>query len=146
MSRKAIAQEVLKRLRLGEPLGEELLRKFIRHLPELYDTTNGYDDFAQLRADVFSAYRIDRADKLVGFDLGACWGAMFSEESGSVHWGKQVTALMVENAELRGLVKDMFELLDGLEGCDLDCKHQHYGCIGDCYYFNAMRELGIEVD
>ena len=51
----------------------------------------------------------------------------------------------VENAKLRELVRDMGELLDVLSECDMVCEHYHDGCIGDCYYVNARRELGIEV-
>ncbi len=54
--------------------------------------------------------------------------------------------LQAENARLRELVMDMGELLDVLTECDLACKHYHDGCIGDCYYVNARRELGVEVD
>jgi hypothetical protein len=53
--------------------------------------------------------------------------------------------LASENTKLRGLVKDMGELLDVLSDCDMVCEHYHDGCIGDCYYVNARRELGIEV-
>lgn len=57
----------------------------------------------------------------------------------------EIHELRVANAKLRELVKDMGELLDMLAGCDLDCKHYHRGCIGDCYYVNARRELGVEL-
>lgn len=107
MSRKYITREVLKRLRLGEPLGEELIRKFIRFLPELYKDSNGYDDFAKLRHDVFSAFRYDHADRLIGFDLGACWGAISEEESVSLDYAQEITSLRVENSKLRELVRDM---------------------------------------
>ena len=53
--------------------------------------------------------------------------------------------LVAENQKLRELVRDMGELLDVLSECDLACKHYHDGCIGDCYYVNARRELGVEV-
>ncbi len=108
MSRKYIAREVLKRLQLGEPLGEELIRKFIRFLPELYKDSNGYDDFAKLRHDVFSAYRYDHADRLIGFDLGACWGAISEEESVSLDYAQAITSLQVNNSKLRELVRDMW--------------------------------------
>lgn len=108
MSRKYIAREVLKRLRLGEPLGEELIRKFIRFLPELYENSNGYDDFAKLRHDVFSAFRHDHADRLIGFDLGVCLGAISEEESVSLDYAQEITSLWVDNSKLRELVRDMW--------------------------------------
>lgn len=107
MSRKYIAREVLKRLRLGEPLGEELIRKFIRFLPELYRDSNGFDDFAKLRHDVFSAFRYDHADKLIGFDLGVCWGAISEEESVSLDYAQEITSLRVNNYKLRQLVNGL---------------------------------------
>lgn len=58
---------------------------------------------------------------------------------------RQADALLAENSKLRELVRDMGELLDVLTECDLACKHYHDGCIGDCYYVNARRELGVEV-
>ena len=109
MSRKYIAREVLKRLRLGEPLGEELIRKFIRFLPELYENSNGYDDIAKLRHDVFSAFRYDHADRLIGFDLGVCWGAISEEESVSLDYAQEITSLRVDNSKLRELVRDMWD-------------------------------------
>lgn len=54
--------------------------------------------------------------------------------------------LLCENEKLRQLVRDMGELLDVLTECDLACRHYCDGCIGDCYYVNARRELGVEVD
>lgn len=57
---------------------------------------------------------------------------------------RDASRLYEENAKLRGLVIDMGELLDVLTECDLACKHYHDGCIGDCYYVNARRELGVE--
>ena len=54
--------------------------------------------------------------------------------------------LLCENEKLRELVRDMGELLDVLTECDLACRHYHDGCIGDCYYVNARRELGVGVD
>ena len=50
-----------------------------------------------------------------------------------------------QTEKLRELVRDMGELLDVLTECDLACKHYHRGCIGDCYYVNTRRELGVEV-
>lgn len=144
MSRKYIAREVLKRLRLGEPLGEELIRKFIRFLPELYKDSNGYDDFAKLRHDVFSAFRHDHADRLIGFDLGACWGAISEEESVSLDYAQAITSLRVNNSKLR-------ELALGLKWCS-----ENYGCKDACPLYDKSepehcreerlwRELGIEV-
>lgn len=51
-----------------------------------------------------------------------------------------------EIVKLRELVRDMGELLDVLTECDLACKHYHDGCIGDYYYVNARRELGVTAD
>jgi hypothetical protein len=136
MSRKYIAREVLKRLRFGEPLGEELIRKFIRFLPELYKNSNGYDDFAKLRHDVFSAFRYDHADRLIGFDLGACWGAISEEESVSLDYAQEITSLQVNNAELRELVKSMY----------YDLTQMTFPPDWLTDYEADMRELGIEVD
>lgn len=139
MSRKYIAREVLKRLRLGEPLGEELIRKFIRFLPELYEDSNGYDDIATLRHDVFSAFRYDHADRLIGFDLGACWGAISEEESVSLDYAQAITSLRVENSKLRELVRHLYEYRQlyfktGIYPTDHGVTEQR------------MRELGVEVD
>ena len=57
-----------------------------------------------------------------------------------------IARLNAENDRLRELVRDMCELLDVLSECDMVCEHYHDGCIGDCYYVNARRDLGIEVD
>jgi len=143
MSRKYIAQEVLKRLRLGEPLGEELIRKFIRFLPELYKDSNGYDDFAKLRHDVFFAFRHDHADRLIGFDLGACWGAISEEESVSLDYAQAITSLQVNNAKLRELVTAQCECVKH-DDCN-ECVHYFES---KCMFpFESMyRELGIEVD
>lgn len=139
MSRKYIAREALKRLQLGEPLGEELIRKFIRFLPELYKDSNGYDDFAKLRHDVFSAFRHDHADRLIGFDLGACWGAISEEESVSLDYAQAITSLRVNNAKLRELVRHLYEYRQlyfktGIYPTDHGVTEQR------------MRELGVEVD
>lgn len=132
MSRKYIAREVLKRLQLGEPLGEELIRKFIRFLPELYKDSNGYDDFAELRHDVFSAFRHDHADRLIGFDLGACWGAISEEESVSLDYAQAITSLRVENSKLRELCASLYEfsMSEYPDGVELN-------------FADRMRELGI---
>lgn len=156
MSRKYIAREVLKRLRLGEPLGEELIRKFIRFLPELYEDSNGYDDFAKLRHYVFSAFRHDHADRLMGFDLGACWGAISEEESVSLDYAQEITSLRVNNSKLRELAKQMHICLTRPKVYDGE---QPYLTATECPYFtegacdyNAcafeqrMQELGVEVD
>lgn len=152
MSRKHIAREVLGRLRLGEPLGEELVRKFIRFLPELYKDSNGYDDFAKLRHDVFYAFRHDHADRLIGFDLGACWGAISEEESVSLDYAQEITSLRVSNSKLRELVRDMWRFTGTA------CK-KYPGLFdpaaqgGQMVQLNAidafeqrMRELGVDVD
>lgn len=140
MSRKYIAREVLKRLRLGEPLGEELIRKFIRFLPELYKDSNGYDDFAKLRHDVFSAFRHDHADRLIGFDLGACWGAISEEESVSLDYAQEITSLRVNNSKLRELLADAWDYIN--HPVDASWTHKKRkevrGSIGD-----RMRELGV---
>lgn len=138
MSRKYIAREVLKRLQLGEPLGEELIRKFIRFLPELYKDSNGYDDFAKLRHDVFSAFRYDHADRLIGFDLGACWGAISEEESVSLDYAQAITSLRVENSKLRELVQGLWFAAQYL-GMNPD------GATGSGFA-RQMRELGMELD
>jgi len=146
MSRKYIAREVLKRLRLGEPLGEELIRKFIRFLPELYKDSNGYDDFAKLRHDVFSAFRHDYADRLIGFDLGACWGAISEEESVSLDYAQEITSLWVDNSKLRELVRWMYRRMDE------SCAVQHPYAPTPINYDQLMqaqaraRELGVGVD
>ena len=59
---------------------------------------------------------------------------------------KRVDDLLTDNEKLRELAQDMGELLDVLSECELACKHYHDGCIDDCYYVNARRELGVEVD
>ena len=143
MSRKYIAREVLKRLRLGEPLGEELIKKFIRFLPELYKGSNGYDDFAKLRHDVFSAFRHDHADRLIGFDLGACWGAISKEESASLDYAQAITSLRINNSELRELVGDMWTYITEPVGKRNNLKERlaRFDGIGD-----RMRELGVEVE
>lgn len=143
MSRKYIAREVLKRLRLGEPLGEELIRKFIQFLPELYKDSNGYDDFAKLRHDVFSAFRHDHADRLIGFDLGACWGAISEEESVSLDYAQEITSLRISNSKLRELVRSVLVLRHDSVFKWLDAAMAEvYGTS-----FTAQaRELGIEVD
>lgn len=147
MSRKYIAREVLKRLRLGEPLGEELIRKFIRFLPELYEDSNGYDDFAKLRHDVFYAFRCDHADRLIGFDLGACWGAISEEESVSLDYAQAITSLRVNNAELRELVADFNKCLDTALYL---ASEAGYPVMPDQKLFDSlrprMRELGVEVE
>ena len=156
MSRKYIAREVLKRLRLGEPLGEELIRKFIRFLPELYENSNGYDDFAKLRHDVFSAFRYDHADRLIGFDLGACWGAISEEESVSLDYAQEITSLRVDNSKLRELVRQMHTCLTrpkvyaGASRPYLIATECPYFTQGVCDYNSCgfeqrMRELRIEV-
>ena len=48
--------------------------------------------------------------------------------------------------KLEELVWSMGKLLDVFTECDLACGHYHDGCIGDCYYVNARRELGIEAE
>lgn len=144
MSRKYIAREVLKRLRLGEPLGEELIRKFIRFLPELYKDSNGYDDFAKLRHDVFSAFRHDHADRLVGFDLGACWGAISEEESVSLdyaqtimNYAQVITSLRINNSKLRELCADLYaEMLTYSTAPNYNAS----------VWAVRLRELGVEVD
>ena len=151
MSRKYIAREVLKRLRLGEPLGEELIRKFIRFLPELYRDSNGYDDFAKLRHDVFSAFRHEHADRLIGFDLGVCWGAISEEESVSLDYAQEITSLRVNNSKLRELVRDMWEGYNDprCEDCPLKDKPACADCpicAREATVVDRMRELGIEVD
>ena len=151
MSRKYIAREVLKRLRLGEPLGEELIRKFIRFLPELYRDSNGYDDFAKLRHDVFSAFRHEHADRLIGFDLGVCWGAISEEESVSLDYAQEITSLRVNNSKLRELVRDMWEGYNDprCEDCPLKDKPACADCpicAREATVVDRMRELGIEVE
>jgi len=150
MSRKYIAREVLKRLRLGEPLGEELVMKFIRFLPELYKNSNGYDDFAKLRHDVFSAFRYDHADELIGFDLGACWGAISEEENVSLDYAQAITSLRVNNSKLRELLRDVYVLhwygVDCTECPWFDeCDNHGGGCPWLGIMHDHMRELGIEV-
>ena len=151
MSRKYVAREVLKRLRLGEPLGEELIRKFIRFLPELYRDSNGYDDFAKLRHDVFSAFRYDHADRLIGFDLGACWGAISEEESVSLDYAQEITSLRVNNSKLRELASLVSEYIshDRCEGCVIKTACNSYE-LDECWMTtklrNQLRELGAEVD
>lgn len=170
MSRKYIAREVLERLRLGEPLGEELIRKFIRFLPELYKDSNGYDDFAKLRHDVFSAFRYDHADRLIGFDLGVCWGAISEEESVSLDYAQAITSIRVNNSKLRELVKKLYSDCTGghyvvsCEGCEhayedyggyvpLDPDYcvfsdsdRYVGCWKQKRLEAEMRELGVKVD
>lgn len=152
MSRKYIAREVLKRLRLGEPLGEELIRKFIRFLPELYENSNGYDDLAKLRHDVFSAFRYDHADRLIGFDLGVCWGAISEEESVSLDYAQEITSLWVDNSKLRELVRDMWRftgaackkyprLFDPAAQAGMTVRPNAIDA-----FEQRMRELGVEVD
>lgn len=147
MSRKYIAREVLKKLRLGEPLGEELIRKFIRFLPELYKDSNGYDDFAKLRHDVFSAFRYDHADRLIGFDLGVCWGAISEEESVSLDYAQEITSLRVENSKLRELVRDMMRYY--FMPSTIDRKQRETELIERANELGVEEddgELGVEVD
>lgn len=156
MSRKYIAREVLKRLRLGEPLGEELIRKFIRFLPKLYRDSNGYDDFAKLRHDVFSAFRYGHADRLIGFDLGVCWGAISEEESVSLDYAQAITSLRINNAKLRGLAKQMHVCLTRPKVYDgehpyliaTECPYFTEGACdyNACGFERCLRELGVEVD
>ena len=151
MSRKYIAREVLKRLRLGEPLGEELIRKFIRFLPELYKNSNGYDDFAKLRHDVFSAFQHDHADRLIGFDLGVCCGAISEEESVSLDCAQEITSLWVDNSKLRELARLVSEYIshDRCEGCVVKTacnSHELDECWMTTKLRNKLRELGVEVD
>ena len=143
MSRKYIARDVLKRLRLGEPLGEELIRKFIRFLPELYEDSNGYDDFAKLRHEVFSAFRYDHADRLIGFDLGACWGAISEEESVSLDYAQEITSLRVNNSKLRELVRDMWDFYCVMPDEPHSSKEEIDFSIE---VWKRMRELRIEVE
>jgi hypothetical protein len=148
MSRKYIAREVLKRLRLGEPLGEELIRKFIRFLPELYKDSNGYDDFAKLRHDVFSAFRHDHADRLIGFDLGVCWGAISEEESVSLDYAQAITSLRIDNSKLRQLLIGAYKDMDAWQMVIANSDQWGYGkgCLERlCELREAMRKLGIEV-
>lgn len=160
MSRKYIAREVLKRLQLGEPLGEELIRKFIRFLPELYENSNGYDDFAKLRHDVFSAFRHDNADRLIGFDLGVCFGAISEEESVSLDYAQEITSLRVDNSKLRELCEKLYGyyVSGTLAPCDFcdrydcegtvptTCKTDEYDPDGMVVeeIERRMRELGLE--
>lgn len=145
MSRKYIAREVLKRLRLGEPLGEELIRKFIRFLPELYKDSNGYDDFAKLRHDVFSAFRYDHADRLIGFDLGVCLGAISEEESVSLDYAQEITSLRVNNSKLRELARDLYECGDSCTHCRHWNQDDGFYCdLGVGWKARRMRELGVE--
>lgn len=151
MSRKYIAREVLKRLRLGEPLGEELIRKFIRFLPELYKNYNGYDDFAKLRHDVFSAFQHDHADRLIGFDLGVCLGALSEEESVSLDCAQEITSLWVDNSKLRELARLVSEYIshDRCEGCVVKTacnSHELDECWMTTKLRNQLRDLGMEVD
>ena len=148
-NRDCIAQDVLKRLQVGRPLGDELLTKFILFLPELHknsDECNGSDNFALLRHDVVSAYRLNHADRLIGFDLGACYGAISEVERVSQDYSKMVAknnGLRNENVKLRELARFiMHQCNDGNPRCD-ECIDWNDG---ECVALLRMRELGVEVN
>jgi len=94
------------------------------------------DTIWQLRDDL---QRTNAENAKLRERAGNLFNAVFAKNN-------ELIDLLCENEKLRELVRDMGELLDVLTECDLACRHYHDGCIGDCYYVNARRELGVEVD